>query len=155
MHLGTKILSQFSGSGYFSSLSLNSCLESFCCQRLFTITDRCGDILGPCLSSSAKSLESWSRKSFVGGYDSVEIMLAKSILFGEFPAVSSLATLVLVCGADTIIWNFIIIRDINISVALLGISPGNTMVFLYDIRCISPGVSSSLSSYSSWNFSPR
>ena len=37
LHLGIKILSQFSGIGDFESISLNLSLESFCCQRLFTI----------------------------------------------------------------------------------------------------------------------
>ena len=62
--------------------------------KLFTIT-RCGDILGPRFSSSAKSLESWSRKGSVGACDSVEILPAKSIMSGEFLAVSSLTTSVL------------------------------------------------------------
>ena len=58
----------------------------FCCQRLFTITARCGDILGPCSSSSAKSLESCSRKRSVETFDSVEILPTKSMLPGEFLA---------------------------------------------------------------------
>ena len=37
LHLGKKILSQFSGIGDFESISLNLSLENFCCQRLFTI----------------------------------------------------------------------------------------------------------------------
>ena len=61
--------------------------------------------------------------------------------------------MVLAWDADTIIWNFLIIRGINISVALLSISPGNSMVFLYNTLGISPGVSTSLRSYSlSWRF---
>ena len=53
----------------------------------------------------------------------------------------------LVWDADTIIWNFIINRGINISVALLGISSGNSMVFLHNTRGINPGVSNTLRSY--------
>ena len=64
----------------------------FCCQRLFTITARCGEILGPCFSSSAKSLESWSGKASAGACASVEILPTKSILSGEFLTASSLAT---------------------------------------------------------------
>ena len=64
--------------------------------------------------------------------------------------------MVLVWDIDIIIRNFIIIRGIKISVALLGISPGNTMVFLYNKYGISPGVSTSLSYYSySWRFFTR
>ena len=92
LHRGAKILSQFSGIGYFDSLSLNLYPEMFCCQRLFTITARCGDMLGPCFSSSAKSLESWSRKESAGACASVEILPTKSILSGEFLTASSLAT---------------------------------------------------------------
>ena len=84
LHLRTKILSQFFGIGYFDSLSLNLSPEMFCCQRLFTITARCGDIFEPCFSSSAKSLESWSRTGSVGVYDLMEILPTKSILSGEF-----------------------------------------------------------------------
>ena len=92
LHRGTKILSQFSGIGYFDSLSLNLSPEMFCCQRLFTITARCGEILGPCFSSSAKSLESWSRKGSAGACASVEILPTRSILSGVFLTASSLAT---------------------------------------------------------------
>ena len=92
LHLGTKILSQFSGIGYFNSVFLNLSPEMFCCQRLFTIIFRCGDILGPFFSSSAKYLEIWPRKGSVGTCDSVEILPNKSILSGKFQAASSLAT---------------------------------------------------------------
>ena len=44
------------------------------------MTARCGDVLGPCFSSSVKSLESWSRKGSVEVCDSVEIVPTKSIL---------------------------------------------------------------------------
>ena len=37
LHLEIKILSQFPGIGDFESISLYLSLESFCCQRLFTI----------------------------------------------------------------------------------------------------------------------
>ena len=92
LHRGTKIVSQFSGIRYFGSLSLNLSPEMFCCQRLFTITARCGEILGPCFSSSAKSLESWSRKGSAGACASVEILPTRSILSGVFLTASSLAT---------------------------------------------------------------
>ena len=62
------------------------------CQRLFAMTARCGDVLGPCFSSSVKSLESWSRKGSVEVCDSVEIVPTKSILPGGFLTASSLAT---------------------------------------------------------------
>ena len=91
LHLGINILSQFSGIEYFDSLSLDLSPEMFCCQRLFTMTARSGDTLGPCFSSSAKSLESWSRKGSVGACDSVEISPTKSILSGEFLTASRLA----------------------------------------------------------------
>ena len=42
LHRGTNIWSQFSGIGYYDSLSLNLSPEMFCCQRLFTVTARCG-----------------------------------------------------------------------------------------------------------------
>ena len=157
LHLGTKILSQFSGIGYFGSLSLNLSPPMFYCQRLFTITARCGDILGPCFSSSAKSLESWCRKESVGACDSVEILpFTNQIYFiwgiSDSKQLSNLSTkMVLVWDADTIIWNFIIIRCIYISIALLGISPGNSI--LHNTLAISPGASTSLRSYSfSWRF---
>ena len=92
LHLGTKILSQFSGIGYFDSLSLNLSPKMFCCQSLFIITARCGEILGPCFSSPAKSLESWSRKGSAGACASVEILPTRSILSGVFLTASSLAT---------------------------------------------------------------
>ena len=82
LHLGTKTLSQFSDIGYLTS-------ERFCCQRLYTITARCA---GPWLSSSVKSLFSWSRKGSIRAFDSVEILPAKSILSGKFLGASILAT---------------------------------------------------------------
>ena len=92
LHLRTKILLQFFGIGYFDSLSLNLSPEIFWCYRLFTITARCGDILGPWFSSSAKSIENWSKKGSVWAFDLVEILPDKSNLSGEFLAASILAT---------------------------------------------------------------
>ena len=42
LRVGTKILSQFPGTGYYDSLFLNLFPERFCCQRFFTIIARCG-----------------------------------------------------------------------------------------------------------------
>ena len=127
----------------------------FCCQRLFTITARCGDILGPCSSSSAKSLESCSRKRSVETFR-WRFYQPNLCCLGNFwqQELSNLIIkMVLVWDADTIIWNFIIIRGINISVALLGISSGNSMVFLHNTLSINPGVSTTMRShFLSWRF---
>ena len=82
----------------------------------------------------------------------VEILPARSILSGEFLLLSSLATLV-----SRWSWSGMMILYSGISLSevstYLGISPGNTKVFLYNTRGISAGVSTSLSSYSfSWKF---
>ena len=134
-------------------------LREFLLPKVIYNTDRYGDKLRPCFWSSGKYLESWSRKGFVEACDSVEILLTKSIFNWGISASKQLSYLsikmVLVWDADTITCNFII-RVINISIAMLGISPGNAMVFLYNIRGISPGVSTNLSSYSfSWRFFTR
>ena len=92
LHLETKILSQFSRTRYFDNLSLNQSPKMFCCQGLFTITARCGDILGPCFSLTAKSLESYARNRSAETCDLVEILPTKSILSGEFLAARSVTT---------------------------------------------------------------
>ena len=45
----------------FAQPIFNLSTENYCCKRLFTTTARCGDILEPCFSSNAKSLEEGPR----------------------------------------------------------------------------------------------
>ena len=97
----------------------------FCCQSLFTITARCGNISGPCVSSSAKSVESCCRKGSVGPCDSVEILLTKYILFGEFLTPSSLAT-----SVSRWLWSGMLILSSGISSSLevsTYLLPGSTL----------------------------
>ena len=95
----------------------------FCCQILFTITARWGEILGPCFSSSTKSLESWSRKRSAGACASVGILPTKSILPGEFLTVSSLAT-----SVSRWSWSWMLIISSGIS--------SSSEVSIYLLRCL-------------------